>query len=306
MIRQGTGEWLAARRELVTATDIPVLLGLSPYKCEADLADEKMGKLEAPATLRMRAGLALQDLIGEAYTEQTGNRLRRFQGLVRHSKIKWAAASPDFRVVGEKRLMEAKRSGSRARFADGLPQDIEAQVIWQEGVAGFPMADVAVLLGDDELQVFTVPFDPATFDNLVTVAEDFRRRLSEGGPFARDEARIRKDHPSDDGSTIEADPELTEAALALFDVRARIEGLEQTEKALKTAIEDRMGPASLLQGAGWHATWKRSKDSTVTDWESLASGFLRQLPPDEREALIGLHTGVRTGARPFRLVAEKE
>jgi predicted phage-related endonuclease len=54
-IRQGTDEWLEARRSLVTATDIPVLLGLSPYKCEADLADEKAGKAQEPPSLRMRA-----------------------------------------------------------------------------------------------------------------------------------------------------------------------------------------------------------------------------------------------------------
>src|SRR5688572_16921363 len=59
-LTQGSQEWLDARRSLVTATDIGVLLGLSPYKCEADLADEKRGLApDAESNIRMRIGLAL-------------------------------------------------------------------------------------------------------------------------------------------------------------------------------------------------------------------------------------------------------
>lgn len=60
---QRTDAWREARRSLVTATDIPVLLGLSPYRCEADLADEKMGVGEPQAeNARMRIGTALEAL----------------------------------------------------------------------------------------------------------------------------------------------------------------------------------------------------------------------------------------------------
>lgn len=304
-VRQNTPEWLEARRSLITATDIPVLLGLSPYACEADVADEKRGAMGAPATLRMRVGLAVQDLIGEAYTETTGKALRRFHTLVVHPEMAWAGASPDFRVVGERRLVEGKWTTSRTRFADGLPQDVEAQVQWQLGVTGYGNADVAVLTGE-ELLTFPVDFDPTLFANLVTVAEDFRRRLAGGGPFSRDEARVRRDHPFDDGSEMAADDELEAAARALMDARAAIDGWEATEKALKTAITNRMGDAAYLRGNGWHATWKRTKDRQETNWQALADGFLRQLPDEEREALIGLHSGVRPGFRPFRLVADKE
>jgi putative phage-type endonuclease len=300
---QGSEAWLEARRSLVTATDIPVLLGLSPYRCEADLADEKLTGAATDATLRMRVGSALQDLIGEEYTRTTGRSLRRFRGMVRHPDIEWAAASPDFRVVGEKRLVEAKRSSSRSRFADGLPQDIEAQVAWQLGTSGYPVADVAVLLGDDDLQTFEVEANPALFADLVALAEDFRRRLAIGGPFSRDLNRIRRDHPADDGSEVVADEPLVEAAHALLFTRQQIASLEALEETLKTAIQDRMGPAAVLVGPDFRATWKRSKDREETDWKSLAQGLLRTLPEPDRAAIVGIHSSVRTGMRPFRLVA---
>ena len=51
-VRQGSQEWLDYRRTVITATDIPVLLGISPYRCEADLADEKLtGTQQASVTL---------------------------------------------------------------------------------------------------------------------------------------------------------------------------------------------------------------------------------------------------------------
>jgi len=305
-VRQGTPEWLAARRSLVTATDIPVLLGLSPYKCEADLADEKLGKSEPESTLRMRTGLALQDLIGEEYARTTGRTLRRFRGMVSHPTIEWAAASPDFRVVGERRLVEAKRTSSRTRFADGLPQDVEAQVAWQLGVSGYPVADVAVLAGDDDLLTFEVEANAGLFEDLVAIAVDFRARLEAGGPFSRDAARIRKDHPTDDGTELIADAELIEAAHALIATRGQIAALEATEDALKAAIQGRMGDASALVGPDFRASWKRTKDREETDWKSLASSLLRLVPESERAALVGIHSSVRPGFRPFRLVSGKD
>jgi putative phage-type endonuclease len=307
-IRQGTDEWLEARRSLVTATDIPVLLGLSPYKCEADLADEKAGKAQEPPSLRMRAGLVLEGLIAEAYTEQTGRICTPYGQLAIHPVLPWAAATPDFLASdGEAyRIVEAKRTSSRSRFADGLPQDIEAQVVWQLGVTGYPVADVAALIGDDRLEVFTVEANPALFADLVAVAEDFRRRLEAGGPFARDNARIRRDHPVDDGTEIIADGDLEEAVEALVAVRASIKASKELEGALVERITTRMGPAAILRGSGWKATWKASRAPVITNWEGIATGLLRTLPETERETLVGLHQTVGKAQRPFRVWMDKE
>lgn len=305
-LRQRSPEWLEARRGLVTGTDIPILLGLSPYRCEADLADEKRGLGEpVEETVRMRIGTALQPLIVAEYERETGRRVRSQHAMHRHPDLEWAATSLDGIVVGERRIVELKWTTSRTRFADGLPQDVEAQVAWQLGVTGYPVADVAVLTADG-LSVFEVPADPALFADLVTLAEDFRRRLAEGGPFARDAARIRRDHPSDDGTEIEADADTAEAVKALLDVRAAIARHESTEEALKAAIQARMGDAAVMRGPGWHVTWKRTKDREDTDWKAVATGLLTTLPETEREALVGLHTTVRPGFRPLRVVADKE
>lgn len=304
-LRQGSPEWLEGRRALITGTDIPILLGLSPYRCEADLADEKLGGARQESTLRMRIGSALEELIASEYEQQTGRRVRRFRSMVAHREIEWAAASPDAAVIGDRRLVEFKRTGSRTRFADGIPQDVEAQVAWQLGVTGYPVADVAVLT-DDALTVYEQQADPVLFADLVVVAEDFRRRLEAGGPFARDNARVKRDHPADDGSEIIADTDVAEAVRALIEARVTRKTIEAREEALEAAIKARMGDAAVMTGDGFRITWKRTKDAEQVDWKSIADGLLRQLPETERTALVGLHTTVRQGFRPFRVVADKE
>jgi putative phage-type endonuclease len=302
---QGSEDWLTARRSLITATDIPVLLGLSPYKCEADLADEKLLGTQTEQTIPMKVGLALEPVIRETYEEQTGRKLRRHHGLIVHRDVEWAACSPDYTVVREPLLVETKWSTSRSRFADGLPQDVEAQAVWQAAVGGVEAVDVAVLL-TDELRVFTVPSDPVLFGDLVAVAADFRRRLADGGPFSRDARRVKRDHPSDDGSELVADAELDQAVRALIETRTARKALEETETAIETAVKDRMAEHAILSGSGWRVTWKRTKDRTETDWQSIATGLLRTLPETERETFVGLHTAVRPGFRPFRVVLDKE
>jgi putative phage-type endonuclease len=306
-IRQGTAEWLDARRSLITATDLPVILGLSPYKCEADLADEKAGKAQEPPSLRMRAGLILEELIAQAYEEQTGRRLIKWGELAIHPDMEWAAATPDYQTLDdEDRIVEAKRTSSRSRFADGLPQDIEAQVVWQLGVTGYPVADVAALIGDDRLEVFTVEANPEWFARLVDIAEGFRRRLAAGGPFARNGERVRRDYPTDDGTEIEADADLEEAVTKLVEVRKSIKAQKAYEDELVERITTRMGPAAILRGSGWKATWKASRAPIVTNWEGIATGLLRTLPETERETLVGLHQTIGKAQRPLRVWPDKE
>lgn len=304
-VRQGSAEWLEARRSLITATDIPVLLGLSPYKSEATLAREKAGEPGAESNVRMRIGTALEPLILDEYERATGRTCRRFRGLINHPDLTWAAASPDARVVGERRLVELKWSGSRGRWADGLPQDVEAQVAWQMGVCGYPAADVAALLGD-ELRIYSVEHDPALWERLVLIAEDFRARLAFGGPMAENAASIKAAYPSDNGAEMTADSDLTTAVTALRTVRSHRKALQDDEERIETAIKGRMGECASLVGPGFRVTWKRTKDREETDWRSVADGLLRQLPETERAALVGIHTAVRAGFRPFRVVFEED
>ncbi len=304
-LRQGSPEWLEARRSLVTGTDIPVLLGISPWKCEADLADEKRGITPGQeSTLRMRKGSALEPFIASEYEAHTGKHVRRFRAMVRHPEIEWAAASPDAAVIGERRLLEFKHTSSRTRFADGIPQDVAAQVAWQLGVTGYPVAEVVVMT-DDSISVYEQEADPALFADLVAVATDFRRRLDAGGPFARDAERIRRDYPTDDGVMLPATPDLIALAHELADARAAKAEADSREKTVAGALRAILLGSSGVEGV---LTYRKSADSTRTNWPAVALAYRSLLEPvrsvDELDAVVSIHSETKTGPRVLRLSKE--
>lgn len=304
-LKQRTPEWREAKRALITSTDIPVILGLSPYRSEASLAVEKTDGTEQPHNLQMDIGNALEPVIAMEYERITQTTLRRFHGIVMHPQIEWAAASPDWRRQGARYLVEGKTSQSSRWSGEEVPQDVEAQVRWALGCTGYPVADVAALLNSREMRIFTIEHDQSTFDGLVAIAADFRKRLAAGGPFAHDNASVKATYPVDDGSEIAADAELEEAVTELLRLRALKKDAEEAVERIETAIKARMATATRLTGSGWSITWKKSKDSEQIDWKSCADGLLRQLPETERAALVGIHTTVREGARYFRVTVEK-
>jgi putative phage-type endonuclease len=305
---QRSAEWIEARREGVTGSDIPVLLGLSPYQSEAGLARMKGGdegpERDEKQARMMRLGLALEPVIRDEDTLKHGHRIRRINRTHVHPELPWAMASLDFERVGERTIVEAKASRS-GRWDDGLPQDVEAQVRWQMGVAGYPRAHVACLRSGADLVCYDVDHDEDVFAGLVAIAEDFRRRLADGGPFAENAASVKARFPADDGSTLVADEDVTHAVWALLDLRENRRRLEGEEEVLETAIKTRMADAAYLDGKGFRVTWKRTKDRYETDWRRVAEGFLRDIPESEADALVGLATVVRPGFRPLRIV-EKE
>lgn len=306
-LAQHSPEWLAYRRTVITGTDLPVLLGLSPYKCEADLADEKMGAEREPPSVRMRIGSALEHLIAEEYEAQTGRRFRHSRAMIRHPRIEWAAASLDGTTVGERRVVELKWTGYRSRFADGLPRDVEAQVAWQLGVSGYPVADVAVLTPDGMLPPFEVAADPAVFADLVSVAEDFRRRLAEGGPFARNDERVRRDFPADDGVMLPATPDVVALAHELADARAALKEAKAREDTIGSALRAILLGSSGVEGV---LTYRKSADSTRVNWPAVALAYRALLAASvadaELDAVITVHSETKTGPRTLRLSKEME
>lgn len=306
MTVQGSDEWLAERRLGVTSTDIPAILGVSPWRSEGDVAREKYGSspaIDDETARRFRLGHALEDVIRAEDVIEHGIRLRRVHRFIVDRDDPLLRTSLDFERVGERTIVEAKSSKSRD-WDDGLPAYVEAQVRWQMGVARYPRAHVAALRFGDRLACFDVEHDDQTYANLVTIARDFWRRLGAGGPFDESRASIRRAWPVDDGTAIDADEELDGAVRLLIETRQTIARFTDQEDRLVAAIQTRMGPATLLRGSGWHVTWKRTRDSRHTDYETLANELLSHLSPEQIAETVDRYTELRAGARRFVLKEE--
>lgn len=310
LIRPRSPDWHSVRRDSVTSTDIPVILGLSPYRSEGSLARQKLGtpdpeEPDAKRERRMRLGLLLEDAIRSEDELEHGIRLVRVNKVLTHRSIPWARTSLDFRRVGEKTIVEAKSSRSY-RWDEGLPQDVEAQVRWQMGVAGYPRAHVVALRSGSDLQCFDLEHDEDTFAGLVDIAADFRRRLAEGGPFSENLASLKAHYPSDDGSTIEADEATAIWVQSYLASKRLIADAEEARDKAQAAIEQAMATATRLEGPGWHATWKRTKDITEIDYRAIATELAERLSGEERSEVYDRWTTAKPGARPFRVWIDRE
>ena len=304
----GPPEWLEARRTHITATDIPVLLGISPWQCEQDLADEKLE--------RQRAGVDPADADRQRPRGPDRRGLRRAdgpQGAPRARALGEPGASRGPRPARTPRPPAGSWSSSGAaaarRFADGLPEDVEAQVQWQAFVAEVPEVDVAALtVGDDHARIFTVGRGPGA-----------RRPTSSPSPTTSGGGWPRAGRSRSRSSSLKR---RAPGRRRHRDGRRRRHGrgrpgacatcaaasseLESTEKALKSAIQTRMADAAVLVGDGFRVTWKRTKDGRRRTGRRSRTDCSAASPEPERAALVGRHTTVRPGVRPFRVACEKE
>lgn len=147
--------WLAKRRRGITATDVPAILGLSPWATPVDVWLDKTGRAtpEDPS-YPMARGLALERLLLAEYATITGNELLPVPVLAGHPTDPLALASLDGAAATSDgpAVIEIKTVGWRNRDdwwddTRQVPDHYLAQLAWQQYVTGvqqaFIVADVA-------------------------------------------------------------------------------------------------------------------------------------------------------------------
>lgn len=306
-IKLGSPEWREARRSGITGTDIPAILGISPFRSEGDVARDKYGIEHEPdprSARRMRIGSRLEDVIRAEDEVEHGLKLRRVNRLMVHRDLPWAMASLDF----ERRdgtIVEAKSSRDR-RWDDGLPPDVEAQVQWQLGVTGRERAHVVVLRYGSDLECYDLDARPDDFAGMIRVAQDFRRRLVDGGPFAESKDSIGRAYPFDSGAEIIADEELERLVRDFLEARAAAVEADERKDSAELAIKARMGDVATVLGSSWRVSWKQTKDRTTTDWAHVAESYRQLIDAlgrddlvDEANVVASLYTRTEPGRRPF-------
>ena len=164
-------DWLLIRRSGIGGSDLPVILGLSPYKSPMELAAEKLGLVDPPADTRaMRRGRYLEDAVARLWADEEGRTIRRVHAVLQSRTNSLMLANVDRLVAGPQEVLEIKTSGGWAASAwrqDEPPAHASMQLMHYLGVTGLDSGYLVAYV-DGDLRPWRVWRD----DALITSAWD--------------------------------------------------------------------------------------------------------------------------------------
>ena len=305
------GDWLQVRKQGIGGSDAAAAVGLSPYKSQLELWLEKTGRdstlpkpTPADTTEPVYWGTLLEPIVAAAYTQQTGNRVRKVNAVLQHPTIPFMLANLDREVIGVSgvQILECKTAGEfGARlWRDGVPEYVQLQVQHQFAVTGKQAADVAVLLCGQQLAVHRIERDDDLIARLIELEARFWRYVETDTPPPADGSdsaatALQCLYPRDSGQTVDftEDRSLSAAFADLVSVRAEIADRATLEAQLKQRLQQAMGEATKAKFETGEVSWKRSKDSRGLDTDKL----LRDQPD-----LLQRYSITKPGSRRFLIL----
>lgn len=275
--------WLAARRGLLTASDLSAVLGLNPWKSALALYAEKVGAAPEPVeNERMYWGGKLEAAIADGYGERTKRHVR-LDGILRRSLVHpFLGATLDAVTVVEGRgdcPLEIKTTwaGGAADWDEDVPEWYKPQVQAQMVVVGAGFASVACLIAGQRMVWTDVERDDAVVEAIVRQGAEFWSRVERRDPPPPDgsessEVALRMLHPKEDPTRDAV--LLTRAALDSTDrmdaIDEQLAALEREKRELRQSIEAAIGEAPrgvLPDGAGsWRWVTESRKGYSVGPW----------------------------------------
>src|SRR5690554_4036572 len=252
-------DWRAGRNSAIGSSATSAGIALMPYKTQLELWLEGTNRgqhLAKPNPDDDAApvfwGVVLEPIVASQYQRRSGNKVRKVNAVLQHPDIPWMLANIDREVVGsaDVQILECKTAGiNGARlWRDGVPKYIEVQVMHQLAVTGKQAADVAVLLGGQQLEVYRIERDELLIKHLIELERQFWHYVETDTPPPADgsnsaERALRLLYPEDDGEILDftEDPVLNETFFNLKQIRHTQAELNEREAELKQALQQAIG-----------------------------------------------------------------
>lgn len=279
-------DWLEVRKTGIGGSDAAAAVGLSPYKSPLELWMEKTGRdaaLPKPdskdTTHPTYWGTFLEPIVAAAYTQQTGNRVRKVNAVLQHPQFPFMIANLDREVVGTPlvQVLECKTAGEFGAklWQDGVPEDVQLQVQHQLAVTGKLAADVAVLICGQRLEVHHIKRDDDLISRLITLEARFWQYVTSDTPPPADgsesaDRALRLLYPGNTSAVDFSDDRRISITFAdLVNLRADIKAREEQAEKLKQVIQQAMGDASEARFETGRVLFRRSQDSTTINTDLL-------------------------------------
>lgn len=283
-------EWLAARRLGITASEIAVILGISPFDSAFNLYYKKRGEIsEDFDNIEMSLGRHLEPWIADRWAESQSGWLVAPGRLWQNTDRLWQLATTDrdlYRLeettIGVPHsVLEIKSSGTYDGWgedeSDEIPPYYRAQVLWQLDTLGLETAHVTCLfLSSRSIRNYVVAYDEADVKLMREAATDFLDMVATGQAPAIDHSpatahALKALHPLDadaEDATVPADlaDDYRYAKRSLDDAQAHYDLLTNQVRAAmgdaKKALDpdgSKVATRSVYQRSGVHITRLRAE-----------------------------------------------
>jgi putative phage-type endonuclease len=173
-LAHGSEEWIAWRKTKITATDSPVIMGVSPYKNISDLWAEKLDMKETDVvTPYMQRGMDLEEKARDLFNNLYD--MWMIPRMVESIEHPWMGASLDGMDITEDDILEIKCNGKKNHalaLIDKIPEYHRIQIQHQLAVTGLPMANYFSFDGEKGV-VIKVLRDENIIDTLIKKGLEF-------------------------------------------------------------------------------------------------------------------------------------
>lgn len=252
--RASRARWLARRRKGITASDVPAILGLSPWATQLDVWLAKVSPEPEERAYRYDRGHALERPLADEYARTRHAIIERPPMLIAHpdhpmllASLDWMAHLVDAR---ESVALECKTSNQWEEWADNdLPDMYVAQALMQAAITGHDVVVFADVNG--RLEERRVPRDPDweadVIPTLLAWWDDYVvTRTPPPLHEFRDYPLLNRVWRVEPGEEIEATDAVMGAVNAYVALRERAKEREKTMTGLKTQVRAHMGTAGVL------------------------------------------------------------
>lgn len=312
-------------------SDMGAILGLNRYRSPLDVWMEKTGRKPGfDGNLQTRFGSYAEEFVAREYCEQTGNRVQRFNAMLRRGVI---LGHVDRLVIpeGAKRAswrdqvrtdrgLEAKTASAFAAGrdsewgeagTDAVVDSYNIQCRVYMALTDCQYWDLAVLFGNQEFRVYHLTRDMELEGYIMEQSERWWRDyvVSDVPPPPISEAEARQRWPRHDpGKLLTASGDLEAVIKAYAGEKARAAEIEKLLQSIKDKLIPALGDAETVASDTGQilATYKANKDGLKIDWQAMAGELTRDYSPEVLATLRQRFTTTTPGARVLRLAKSLE
>lgn len=207
-----TAEHAKARSQVIGASEVAALFGLSPYSTRFELWHRKAGNLaevDLSDVDRVQAGLFLEPAIAAWVAHKTGRTLHKVPGHIRHPSVRGMGCSPDYmfdatdedprgsgicQIKNVDALIFAKWDRGESGAVEP-PMNYQLQVQHEIACTGVEWGALACLVGGNRLEIFEYARHEGVIARIESAVAEFWASVERGEEpepdFARDLATIR-------------------------------------------------------------------------------------------------------------------